>query len=610
VLTRPLPRRVRHKELETGLSLALRLANRHGETWKVFTGATGLPISGLRMSECLLELSACSSVPTERIQPWTPIWMGHDVEVFGHRFERSRFLRLNLRICPHCMEEDVSLRAEGESAEDAAYLRLDWCLAFIFGCERHRVRLISRCSKCGGRPKWNVGRIDACHCGASLLTQRPECLSGHELAILSVLRDRLFGREGKDGLLSMTRDVPLPDLVNLLRLLGQVSGSGQRVSDVACALEVENLGDLLVHGACALEELPGSFERVLDLLAADGPGPHRGVTEVYGLPIVRWMRSDRPFIEVLRPIFDSHSATNATISKHKLPGSPPSLYSLEMERKRRFLTVPEMERLIDAVGWAGTYPARRDEVTAAVPDAFLLLNDAAAHIGVPWRCFKQLREAGVISPSWAVSGSAPQRYYRAELDALLERLRADVPQFETAPPLLVTLKQLSKSNSIDWRELIVEMIQGRLACRGLLAGPIGVQALLFHPDDVTSRHRARPIDTITKSTAKDLLGLNEAAWTAINGLMLESTSSPVMTTVSRDAVEEFDAKFISLRRIGTAGCLTTTKARSRLDANHVGSVASGDGFSIYSRASAEAVFPALASWRVRRDGDQPVARVD
>jgi hypothetical protein len=601
MLSSPLPQRVRHKEFETGLSLALRLARRHGETWKIFASATGLPVSGLRLSENLPELSACSSVPADRLRPWTPTWMGHNVEVLGHHFDRSRFLRLNLRVCPHCMEEDVASKENGERSEDAAYLRLDWCLAFIFGCARHRVRLVSRCPRCDGRPKWNVGRIDACHCGASLLDTKPADLTDDEIAILIILRDRLHGRTAASDLLSTTSHVPLADLVNLLRLVGQVSCTGRKAIDSSAALEVENLSELLVRGASALDTLPGSFERVLDTLAAEGPGPHRGVVEVYGLPIVRWMRSDRPFIEVLRPIFDRHSASKATVPPSRLPGAPPSKYALDLARSRRVLTEPEMRRLVAAVGWTGVFPARRDEVRAAVADELLIMNHAAAHIGVPWRCLKRLREAHLVSPCWEVGPSGRHYYYRAELDALLETLAAGAPTFDEQPTSLVTLKRLSKVKAVEWWRLVEEVAVGRLPVAGVLSREPGVHALLFDPAAVASRFKVRPVDTLTKSAAKDLLGLIEAAWKAIDGSLLTATSNSLMTYVEWGEVQDFDERYISLRRLATLNGITTPKVRAQLAAAGVDSVVSGEGFAIYSRPESERVFPALTRWRVSRE---------
>lgn len=601
MLSSPLPQRVRHKEFETGLSLALRLARRHGETWKIFASATGLPISGLRLSENLPELSACSSVPADRLRPWTPTWMGHDVEVLGHHFDRSRFLRLNLRVCPHCMEEDVASKADGERTEDAAYLRLDWCLAFIFGCARHRVRLVSRCPRCDGRPKWNIGRIDACHCGASLLDTKPADLTDDEIAILSILRDRLHGRTAASDLLSTTSHVPLADLVNLLRLVGQVSCTGHKATDSSAALEVENLSELLVRGASALNALPGSFERVLDSLAAEGPGPHRGVVEVYGLPIVRWMRSDRPFIEVLRPIFDRHSSLKATVPPSRLPGAPPSKYSLDVAKSRQLLSVPEMRRLVAAVGWTGVFPARRDKVRAAVADELLTMKHAAAHIGVPWRCLKRLREAGLVSPCWEVAPPDRPYYYRAELDALMETLRRGAPTFDEQPTSLVNLKRLSKVKALEWWRLVEEVAVGRLPVAGVLSREPGVQALLFDPAAVASRFRVRPVDTLTKSAAKDLLGLVEAAWNAINGSLLTSTSNSLMTYVEWGEVQDFDKRYISLRRLGTLTGIRTPKIRTQLAAAGVDSVVSGKGFAVYSRPETERVFPALTRWQVSRE---------
>ena len=421
------------------------------------------------------------------------------------------------------------------------------------------------------------------------------------MAILIILRDRLHGRTAASDLLSTTSHVPLADLVNLLRLVGQVSCTGRKATDSSASLEVENLSELLVRGASALDALPGSFERVLDSLAAEGPGPHRGVVEVYGLPIVRWMRSDRPFIEVLRPIFDRHSSLKATVPPSRLPGAPPSTYSLDVAKSRQLLSVPEMRRLVAAVGWTGVFPARRDKVRAAVADELLTMKHAAAHIGVPWRCLKRLREAGLVSPCWEVAPPDRPYYYRAELDALMETLRRGAPTFDEQPTSLVNLKRLSKVKALEWWRLVEEVAVGRLPVAGVLSREPGVQALLFDPAAVASRFRVRPVDTLTKSAAKDLLGLVEAAWNAINGSLLTSTSNSLMTYVEWGEVQDFDKRYISLRRLATLNGITNPKVRAQLAAAGVDSVVSGEGFAIYSRPETERVFPALTRWRVSRE---------
>lgn len=124
MIVAPLPRRVRHKEQETAFSLAPRLAQRHGESWQAFTSAVGLPKSPLRLSQSLDRLAVLSGVPRARLEAWTPQWNGHGMDVFGHRMDRSRFMRLNIRLCPICMREDLEGRGACERPEDAAYLRL------------------------------------------------------------------------------------------------------------------------------------------------------------------------------------------------------------------------------------------------------------------------------------------------------------------------------------------------------------------------------------------------------------------------------------------------------------------------------------------------------
>lgn len=188
-----------------------------------------------------------------------------------------------------------------------------------------------------------------------------------------------------------------------------------------------------------------------------------------------------------------------------------------------------MRRLEAAVGWTGVFPARRDEVKDALGDELLTMSGAAAHVGVPWRCMKGLREVGLVTPVWSVGPDDHHFYYKAELDTFVKSLLIRAPAFEELPRTLVTLKRLSKSKALYWWRLLEEVTAGRLAVAGVLRGAPGVQALLFEPDAIASHFRKRPPDTLTKSAIKGLLDLDEAAWSAIDGTLLSSTSTSVMT---------------------------------------------------------------------------------
>lgn len=592
MIAAPLPRRVRHKDQETALSLALRLAQRHGEGWQAFSSATGLPVSPLRLSLSLDRLAALSGVERTRFEPWTPSWDGHRVAVLGHRMDRSRFLRLNLRVCPECMREDVEGRDAGERPEDAAYLRLEWCLAFVFGCARHGVRLVTRCPACGERPRWRVGRIDECHCGASLLVAPPEPMPDVERDLLGALLDRLHGRAVSSSLLADTRDVPLPDLVNLLRLLGEV-GTGRAPADArACALEVDDLGHLMASGAQVVSRLPGSFERLLDRLAGEGDHAGRGWPDVYGLPLVRWMRSDRPFIDVMRPVFERHGLRRS-LPARKSDADPPTRHAIDTERRRRFLTLGQMERLRRAARWDGPSPARRDEVLARLrPTGDLMLTrEAADHFGIPWQCFRELREAGAITPSWENSGHL--FFYGKELDALLADLRRGAPIRRTPPPGTCGVERLAKTRLAHVSSLLLELLRGELECDGVLAGAKGVSALLFRTDRSYPTRRRNPAGTILGGTLAHLIQLNghhRRAADAAGLLALRKGGAPnAMTHCSPEAFAQFDAAFVSLARV--ARCLgeNTQKVRRRLAASGVQCVLPVWQGGIFSRADVERV---------------------
>lgn len=110
--------------------------------------------------------------------------------------------------------------------------------------------------------------------------------------MLSLLMDRLHGRSSASRLLRATDHVPLPDLVDLLRLLGELSADQASTDRKARSLEVDDSASLMCFGAETLSNLPTSFEATRDRVVKSSSGKERGAHVAYGLPLVRWMRSD------------------------------------------------------------------------------------------------------------------------------------------------------------------------------------------------------------------------------------------------------------------------------------------------------------------------------
>lgn len=568
VIDHPLPRRVRYKEQETGLSLALRLRQRDGRNWRAFSRATGLPVSGLRMSEALDALSLASTVPVEQFRPWTPAWFGHDVKVLGHRLDRSRFLRLNLRLCPLCMSEDMERSEGGERPEDAAYLRLEWCLAFVFGCERHGVRLVTKCPRCGNRPKWNIGRIDSCHCGASLLAVRTERMTDSEAEVLSLLLDRLHGRIGHSSLLQETADVPLPDLVNLLRMLGEV-GSDVAAAAKPCALEIDELGAVLASGTEALSDLPGSFKALLDRIFGDRPIVACAAVGAYGFPLVRWMRSDRPFIDVLRPIFDGHAREHGSHPARRVGNNTKSRAFMARARRRTLLSDAEVERLRRSVNWGGTtVPTRLEVMETLAPGCEVLRIQASAdHIGLPWRCFNELRLAGAIEPCW--DWGLMNLFYRSELDSIVRRCSEGVRVFEAAPPGYLDIAKLARRRKVPSSTLLLQLLKGGLVCDGLLSGKRGLAAVFF--DGAGERAGERPgrkrypVGTLSTGPTAELLRLTAKQCRQVgDAKLLELQLSKKANFCTFEAIAAFDRRYVSLTAVAQGVGVRAQRARALL----------------------------------------------
>ena len=77
-------------------------------------------------------------------------------------------------VCPHCLEQDM-------------YLRANWEHAYVTACIKHRVRLVDHCSTCDAPLDHQRGHIAQCGCGQELVHMPCETASEAELWLSGLL---------------------------------------------------------------------------------------------------------------------------------------------------------------------------------------------------------------------------------------------------------------------------------------------------------------------------------------------------------------------------------------------------------------------------------------
>ncbi len=152
------------------------------------------------------------------------------------------------RICPACVAINGIVRA-------------CWCLRLYVGCDEHRVRLLSRCGRCGcGLARFRPS-VSHCACGADLLAQGTERISDDEAALLASIRAACKGSRTVVEDPKNPDELSLDDLLNLVTLVGarEASPSGAR----PIARDEETAGAIVSNSAPILKDWPRSFVRFL-----------------------------------------------------------------------------------------------------------------------------------------------------------------------------------------------------------------------------------------------------------------------------------------------------------------------------------------------------------
>lgn len=546
------------------------------------------------MSEALDRLSALSGIARCDLEPWTPKWLGHNMEVLGHTVDRSRFLRVNLRICPECMLADQDGKAGGERREDAGYLRIEWMLAFIFGCPEHQLQLLTRCGHCGARPHWKVGTIDRCHCGASLLSQQTVALTRDQSMLLDGLLDRTFMKEPSLSLLRDLGHVDLPQLVWLIRMLGDLAVYGHTPRNAASSLEIDNLPDVLLAGLEVLSDLPRSFERLLDALQLREPQSLKGLQSAYGIPLVRLVHTGRPLTEELRPILYDHSGkAGVTMSSRMLARvAQPAEDSRSEEAP---LTEHDRRRLTAVGGLVNPAPPTRSSVLRALKgtEQVLQLMKAAEYVGVTRPVFSRLREGGFVEPIWERPGKRDQFFYRAELEAFLARLRGDAPRVMFIGPEYRRVCSECRARKTDTFGLVRDLLAGEVRCVAVADGFPGISGLLF----AARRRRCEvgpPPTQLSNNQLAARLSLRPAEVKALRhaGILDSDQRRKIETSSCRSAVA-FDREYILLRHIAQATALTRPEIRRRLSEAGIQTVRDVARPEIYDRRAVERYFGSI-----------------
>lgn len=217
-------------------------------------------------------------------------------EQLAQQEQRLRALRSLHRsgrdaVCPHCLAEDM-------------YLRAGWEHAYATACTRHRVRLVDRCTVCASPLDIQRTHIALCNCSQELAHMHCEPATDAELWLSGVLAGA-----GDAGAATIAPAVigadpqAVAQLVRTLCLLADVAGPPPR-RNAASPKSVGEAVEFLAPLQSLLAQWPKAYEAHVRARMAAGPQEARTLKALLGVWYrqLREVASDGPLHAFLAPV--------------------------------------------------------------------------------------------------------------------------------------------------------------------------------------------------------------------------------------------------------------------------------------------------------------------
>ncbi len=221
-------------------------------------------------------------------QPWTELLA---LQEQGLRALRSLHRSGRDAVCPHCLAEDM-------------YLRAGWEHAYATACTRHRVRLVDRCTVCASLLDVQREHIARCNCSQELVHLPCEPATDAELWLSGLL----VGARGTDGAAIPPEVVgadpqAVAQLVRTLCQQAEVAGAPPR-RNAASPKSVSEAVEFLAPLQSLLAQWPQAYEAHVRSRMAAGPQEARTLRALLGTWYrqLRAVAADGPLHAFLAPV--------------------------------------------------------------------------------------------------------------------------------------------------------------------------------------------------------------------------------------------------------------------------------------------------------------------
>lgn len=541
---------------------------------------------------------------------------GHMFRIGCEAFTRDTLSRQRLRVCPHCIAEDLATGAG--PVETRPYGRTIWLVEAIRTCPKHRCALVVASQD--GRPGLvhDFARLLA---GAAATAEAApigsRSLSAYEARVLSRLTDNC----ADEGWLA---HLPAYAMCKISETIGAASEFGPRFRTKDLTDEDwYRVGDVGFKIADAGEAGIAPFLDGLRARFDDTRHPWGG-RQVFGR-IYEWLahENEDTAYDPLRAIVRNYVVRNLPIGPgEEYLGKPVerrykhSIHSLHKEtgthptRLRKLLLA---SGVIDAAS-AGSSDERvvfdadaivdvREEVTGT-----LTLKGAAAHLNAPRPQERIILKAGIIKPSGKGSkrGTLRDVFSVADLNRFLEDLLQDASPATPSDGEVHQIPTAARRANCSSSEVVRLLLDRRLKTVRLDPAERGYLSVLVDPQEVRPLVRGDEHGGISLRDVTRRLGTSNYVVKALTEFghlpsrrAINPTNRCPQTVVNEGDLQAFDERYVSLRALARASGMRGTLLKARLEWSGVDPAFDPDavGLPFFERAKCQLALSTMVAKR-------------
>ncbi|UIY45319.1 TniQ family protein [Methylobacterium radiotolerans] len=467
--------------------------------------------------DALVKLSALTGTPIQTLKRACIKPVGTEYDVSSQRFSHAMLRRMNVHVCPICVDQDQVGQAR---VDIAPYGRLEWLLTVFRACPYHHCAIVNLVQSRRMQTHDFARHMGEMNAGGVCVEERiiPRHPSNLEAYVRARLANRPTGADWLDGL-------AMHVVITTCEMLGIVMTLGADVKSRA-------LTEGMLHdgGHAGFEIARHGQQAVLDVMADLNRQHHanktvrRGPATVFGLfyrTMLAGRRSDA--FEPVREIIREHVITTTPVGPgDHILGKPVqrrvwhSIVTAARESNRHPM------RLRKGLGSAGLLEPGHENLS----NHFVLLdaerispfletyarglsaNKAFIYINCNRQQFDALADHGVIQPFVAHRGGRSDKrptYSTRDLDFFIKQLRSGAVPIVKTDLRRKTISAAAKRLRCSSVEIVKLILDKKLCWKGYLPDVPGYFGTLVDVDELHALRNATTCDgLLIKEVAKIL----------------------------------------------------------------------------------------------------------